>query len=196
MGLLRDLENSDKEIFDKIFSKIKRAGIENLYTELLKNTDFFTAPASTKYHSSHPGGLCRHSINVYNELERLLTIYPNIECSEETAAIIALLHDICKINFYEVSYRNVRNSSGEWVKEPYYSINEELCYGGHGSKSVYLIQKYIKLTDEEAIAINCHMGTADAGNYSYNVSKAYEKYPLAWLLHVADESATYIVEKK
>ena len=74
-------------------------------------------------------------------------------------------------------------------------FDEDFCYGGHGSKSVYLAQKYIPLTNEEAVAINCHMGFADRSPNDYSLGNAYEQYPLAWLLHVADESATYIREK-
>ena len=81
-----------------------------------------------------------------------------------------------------------------WVKRPFYKFQEDFAYGGHGSKSVFQIMKYIDLTEEEAVAINCHMGFADRSPGDYSLGNAYEQYPLAWLLHVADESATYIRE--
>jgi HD superfamily phosphohydrolase YqeK len=168
---------------------IKRPGSEKLL-QWLDDSDFFYAPASTKFHGSHEGGLCEHSVNVWEELVRLLKAYPEIKTNGETVVIISLLHDLCKVNVYKVESRN-KKENGIWKTVPYYVFDEDFCYGGHGSKSVYLIQKYFPLTDEEAVAINCHMSTWD-GNSS--VGNAYQHYPLAWLLHVADESATYIRE--
>jgi hypothetical protein len=84
--------------------------------------------------------------------------------------------------------------NGVWIQQPEYVFKEDFCFGGHGSKSVYLIQKHMALTDTEAVAINCHMGSWDRVPTDSSVSDAYKNYPLAWLLHVADESATYIVE--
>ena len=96
------------------------------------------------------------------------------------------------MNFYKESTRNVKDEkTGQWRKEPCYTISEQYPFGGHGSKSVYLLMKYIKLTDEEAAAINCHMGGWDVTTY-HNPSPAYEKYPLAVYLHIADMLATYI----
>lgn len=179
------------EEFTKLFqTHIYREGSDKLL-EWITNSDFSQAPASTRFHGNYPGGLCHHSVNVYYELQRLLKAYPEIQCSEETAAIISLLHDSCKINFYEIEYRN-KKINGEWQSVPTYTINEKFCYGGHGSKSVFIIQNYIRLTPEEAVAIHNHMGAFD----NQNVGKTYERYPLAWILHVADESAGYLIESK
>lgn len=177
----------NKERFISLCSSIKRDGISDLMKWLNKG-DFYEAPASTRFHGSYEGGLLQHSLNVYDELKRLLSAYPNIECSEETATIISLFHDLCKVNFYAKEKRNRKNEMGQWESYDAYKVDEEFCYGGHGSKSVYLIEHFIRLTPEEAVSINCHMGAyADE-----NVGKSYEKFPLAWLLHVADEAASYL----
>lgn len=166
---------------------IHRSGSAELM-EWLESTDFFQAPASTKYHEAYSGGLEEHSVKVYHELHRLLKAYPELEVSDETIAIVSLLHDVCKASCYKVEYRNRKNeATGQWEKYPAYTFNEDFRFGGHGSKSVYLIQKFMPLTDEEAVAINCHMGpTAN----DYSVFDAYRAYPLAFLLHTADMSAT------
>ena len=176
--------------FIEIFTEnIKRDGSEGIL-EWLKSKDFFTAPASTMYHGAFEGGLVKHSLNVYKQLKRLLACYPEIECSEETAAIISLLHDVCKVDVYATEKRNRKNDKGVWEQYDHYIFKEKFCFGGHGSKSVYLIQHYMPLEPIEAVAINCHMGAfADE-----HVGKSYEKYPLAWLLHVADEAASYLDE--
>lgn len=182
-----------KEHFIELFTQhIKRPGADDLLKWML-STDFFDAPASTRFHGCHEGGLCEHSIHVWEELVRLLRAYPEVKVSAETAAIVSLLHDLCKIGVYKVELRNVKEGN-VWVKRPYYTFNEDFCYGGHGSKSVFLAQKYMDLTETEAVAINCHMGFSDRGPGDYSIGSAYEQYPLAWLLHVADESATFIRE--
>ena len=182
-----------KEKFIEIYrGYIKRPGAEELL-ESLKETDFFTAPASTRFHGAHEGGLCEHSINVFTEFVRLLKAYPEIKCTGETAAIITLLHDLCKIGCYKTEYRNVKEGNS-WVKRPVYVFREDFCYGGHGAKSVFLIQRFIQLNPTEAVAINCHMGFADRSPNDYSLGTAYEQTPIAWLLHVADEAASYIRE--
>lgn len=184
---------ASKEKFTELYSRyITRPGADELF-RMLESSDFFDAPASTRFHGDHKGGLAEHSVHVWEELVRLLKAYPEIRVTAETAAIVSLLHDLCKIGCYKIEMRN-KKENGVWRSVPTYVFNEDFCYGGHGSKSVYLIQKYITLTDEEAVAINCHMGFADRSPGDYSIGSAYEKYPLAWLLHAADESAAYIRE--
>ena len=113
---------------------------------------------------------------------------------KETIAIVALFHDVCKVNFYGVSYRNAKNEAGVWEKVPFYMADEKFCFGGHGSKSVFLLTKYIQLTDEEAVAINCHMGPYDRAPGDYSLGAAFEHFPLALMLHVADMYASNIDE--
>lgn len=179
-----------KERFLDLCSKVKRDGMSDLL-QWLESGDFFYAPASTRFHGAYAGGLVEHSLNVYDELRRLLSVYPEIEMSEETVIIASLFHDICKANAYTQEKRNRKNADGKWESYDAYTWDEKFCYGGHGSKSVFILQKYIQLTTDEAVAINCHMGAWD-GNTS--VGSAYEQRPFAWAVHVADEAATYIKE--
>lgn len=181
-------------------SNIKRAGADKLLDYLLSDkSDFFTAPSSTRFHGSHESGLVEHSINVYNCLkdylsrEKTKTLY-NMNYSEETIALVSLLHDLCKINFYEVDYRNAKNDKGVWEKVPYYKINDTLPYG-HGEKSVYIVSGFMRLSREEAFAIRYHMGFSNTDD-KLSVGKAFEMFPLAFALSVADMEATYFLEKE
>lgn len=183
---------TNKEIFIDIFNTaIKRQGSKELLEWLCK-TDFFVAPASSRFHSAHQGGLCEHSINVYKVL---ISRFFNNE-HNESCAIVALLHDLCKANFYKVQMRNVKNeTTGQWEKVPYYTIEDQFPFG-HGEKSVFLIERFMKLKLDEAIAIRWHMGGFDDASKggSFAVSGAFEKYPLAVMMHLADIEATYLVE--
>ncbi|MCI5910466.1 MAG: HD domain-containing protein [Oscillospiraceae bacterium] len=188
---------SKKDEFIEIYNEnIKRHGADNLL-KWLEKSDFFTAPASTRYHGSFEGGLVEHSVNVYHCLkdylsrERAKTVY-NMNYSEETIAVAALLHDICKTNFYTVSTRN-KKENGKWVEVPFYSIDDKMPYG-HGEKSVFMIQFFMRLEMEEAFAIRFHMGFSGPEDVNL-ISRAFEMYPLAYALHVADCEATYFLEK-
>ena len=180
----------NKERFLKLCESIKREGVDELLA-FLERSDFYYAPASTKFHGAYKGGLLEHSLNVYDEYKRILAVYPEIHISEESIVIITLFHDLCKANMYGVEKRNRKDSSGKWETYDAFITDEKFHYGGHGSKSVFILQNYIKLTAEEAVAVNCHMSCWDGNTY---VGQAYEQYPSAWLLHVADESATYMKE--
>ena len=183
------------ERFLNIFNEnIRRDGAQSLLDWMEKRTDFFEAPASTKFHGACREGLLVHSLNVYDLLKQRNDV--EHADSEETIAICALLHDLCKANFYRESVRNIKNSStGQWEQVPYYSIEDQFPYG-HGEKSVYLIERFVKLKPYEAIAIRWHMGGFDdnARVGGYNVANAFTKYPLAVKLHLADLEATYLFE--
>ena len=174
-------------------TNIERAGIAELL-QWLETTDFFTAPASTRYHGAWEGGLVQHSLNVYSQLKKLCKWY-HCDASEETIALVALFHDVCKANVYKTEMRWRKNQNDKWEQYPVYTFNEDFAYGGHGSKSVFLIQSFMKLTPEEASAINCHMGQWEATQYS-NPTEVYCRNKLAWLLHVADEAADFLMENK
>ena len=183
-----------KDDFIKLYTEhIKRPGATELLA-WLETTDFFSAPASTRFHGNYEGGLCEHSVNVWEELVRLAKAYPEVKITAESAAIVSLLHDLCKIGCYKTELRN-KKVNGSWVQCPVYVFKEDYCFGGHGSKSVYLIQRHMNLTEAEAVAVNCHMSVWDRSPNDYSIGTAYEQFPLAWLLHVADESATYIREQ-
>lgn len=188
-----------KEEFLEIFREnIHRDGSEALLDYLVNKSDFFAAPASAKFHGSYVGGLCEHSVNVYDCLKdylarpRVEELY-GLEYSPETVAIVALLHDLCKIGCYKSGTRNVKNEeTGQWEKVPTFFYEDPLPYG-HGEKSVYVISGFMRLTREEAMAIRWHMGFS--GNEDKGlVGKALEQYPLAFALSVADMEATYFLE--
>jgi len=179
---------SNKERFISLCKESGREGIDKLL-EWLDTTDFYIAPASTRFHGSYPGGLLEHSLDVYDEMVRLCQTYPEIETPKDSVIVASLLHDLCKANFYAVEKRNRKNEFGQWESYDYYTVDEKFCYGGHGSKSVFLAQYFIRLTPEEAVAIMCHMGFSDGNK---DIGNAYEQCPFAWLLHVADEAACYV----
>ena len=194
-----------KDRFIELYQKlITRPGADKLLA-WLETTDFFEAPASTRFHLSRPGGLAEHSVHVYERLRALFIAEKEradlcagiTSQEEETIAICGLLHDVCKANFYTVEMRNRKNEQGQWEKYPFYVVNDQLPYG-HGEKSVYIISSFMKLSREEAMAIRWHMGFSDndfkAGGFS--VGNAFEKFPLALLTHMADLQATYLDEPR
>lgn len=193
-----------KEKFIEEFKQhITRPGAANLLT-WMQESDFFEAPASTRFHLSEPGGLVKHSIHVYQRLvalylaEKQRSVHPHYELTEqeeETLAICGLLHDLCKANFYTVEMRNRKNEQGRWEQYPFYIVDDQLPYG-HGEKSVYMISGFMRLTREEAMAIRWHMGFSDndCKGGGYSVGNAFEKFPLAVLTHIADLQATYLDE--
>lgn len=193
---MEDIKNEFIEIYT---SNIHRDGADKLL-EWLKSTDFFTAPASSKFHSAYEGGLCAHSINVYKRfVKNLQSEYGDNwqeKVSLESATIIGLLHDICKTNFYKVEMRNVK-VDGVWVQQPYYTVDDTLPYG-HGEKSVYIISGFMRLSRMEAMAINWHMGGFDARimGGSYSLSDAFYKFPVSVIFHISDIEATYLDETR
>ena len=196
--LQRPAEEIKQEFISIYNEKIKREGADKLLDYLINRCDFFTAPASTRFHNSFEGGLAQHSLNVYECLvqylarERVKEIY-KVSCSEETAAIVALLHDMCKIDTYVRDFRNVKNEQGQWEKVPTYRTEDKLPYG-HGEKSVYMISGFMRLTREEAMAIRWHMGFSGSEDANL-VGRALEAYPLAFALSTADMEATYFLEE-
>lgn len=188
-----------KEEFIDIYEKtIKREGADKLLEYLLsKSSDFFIAPASTKYHNSYEGGLVKHSLNAYNCLKSYVGRIENdyeITFSEESIAIVGLLHDVCKINCYKKGTRNVKNEEGIWQSVEVFEYDDKLPYG-HGEKSVYILSGFMRLSREEAFAIRYHMGFSGDED-KRNVGKAFEMFPLAFALSVADMEATYFLEDK
>ena len=182
-----------KEQFLTLLRTVNREGIENLI-EFIEKTDFFKAPASTKFHGNYEGGLVEHSLKVYEILKhKVETNIEPLQVPEESIIIIALLHDICKANFYKVDYRNAKNALGVWEKVPYYTVNDTIPYG-HGEKSVMMITEYMKLTPEEKYCIRWHMGFTEPKEQYTTLGLAYKKYPLALLTHEADLEATYFYD--
>ena len=189
---------TNRERFIEIFQRdIKREGADKLLAFLTSDScDFFRAPASTRYHGAYEGGLLEHSLNVYDNLvdylarNRVKDVF-GIEYNAESIAIAALLHDLCKVNFYVESTRNVKEN-GVWKTVPYYTIDDRLPYG-HGEKSVYIISGYMRLTRDEAFAIRYHMGFSGPEDAN-QVGRALEMFPLAYALCMADMEASYFLE--
>lgn len=188
------------EFLDIFYDNIDRDGADKLL-EWLEKSDFFTAPASTRHHSAYRGGLCQHSINVYKRFVKLLEMEYGEnwqkKVSPESVAIMGLFHDVCKVDTYVEDFRNVKDENGNWIKKPYYKVEDSLPYG-HGEKSVYIISAFMKLTREEALAINWHMGEYDqrVQNGSYMIRDVYYRYPVCFLMHLADLTATYLDEEE
>ena len=192
--------NPKKEFIAIFKEHIHRDGADKLLEYLMsERSDFFIAPASTKFHGDYDMGLVTHSVNVYHCLKdylaraRCLSEY-KMNYSDETIALVALLHDVCKINCYHKYLRNVKNEEGIWEQVAAFNFEDPEPFG-HGEKSVFLISKFLRLTNEEAYAIRFHMGFSEEGN-GRNAGRAFEKYPLALALNVADMEASYYVDDK
>ena len=194
----KTIEEYRNEYIDLFKKYITREGSLNLLDYLQNQSDFFSAPASGRRHSSYEGGLVVHSLNTYFRLKNKVMMeygenyQPTI--SDESIAIISLLHDVCKVNTYTVDYRN-QKVDGQWIQVPYYAYNNSLPYG-HGEKSVYIISGFMRLTREEAMAINWHMGGFDPrSQMGTDMSEAFSRFPIAVLFHVSDLEASYLDEK-
>lgn len=198
-----------EQIINIVNENIKRDGIEKLMDWLINKSDFFVAPASTRFHGAFEGGLAIHSLNVYNCLKDYLErprVKEYIEkynepleqrdkliVTDESIAIVALFHDLCKVNVYQKDFRNVKNANGQWEKVPTYKFEDNIPYG-HGEKSVYMITNgLMKLTRHEAMAIRWHMGFSGVEDNN-TVGRALEMYPLAFALCTADMEASYFLE--
>jgi len=188
-----------REEFIKIYKEnITREGADKLLEYLdSPQSDFFTAPASTRFHGAFEGGLLEHSLNVYYclldylERDRVKDTY-KMSYSKESIAICALLHDLCKVNCYVKGTRNKKDANGVWQTVPTFEYEDDMPYG-HGEKSVYIISGFLRLTREEAFAIRYHMGFSGCEPQN-NVGAVFEKYPLAFALSTADMEATYFLE--
>lgn len=218
--------NKKEEFLLLLNSYVKREGINSLI-QWLESTDFFTAPASTRFHLSREGGLLEHSLNVYYRMHSLYVAekQKRTKCfghdlltpeEEESIAITALLHDVCKANLYVMEPKNQKTYNPErlahanpkyikhdgngdfiWETVMKYSFNETFPLG-HGEKSMYLIMKHMRLTDTEAMAIRWHMGFSDDTFKGGNrvVSDALNSCSLAVLLYIADTMATMLDESE
>ena len=189
---------SAKEEFLQIYREnIHREGSDTLLDYLEHKSDFFTSPASARFHGSYAGGLCQHSVNVYRcltaylERERVRELYA-LDYTPESVALVALLHDVCKIGCYKGGTRNVKGPDGKWQSVPTFYYEDNLPYG-HGEKSVYILSGFLRLSREEAMAIRWHMGFSGDEDKRL-VGQALQQYPLAFALSVADMEATYFLE--
>lgn len=201
-----DIINQNKEVYLELLSGIEREGFfKEQLLSLLNNSDFFTAPASTKYHSAYPGGLCEHSLDVYKELKMLSNKFPQYFYTEDTIRIVSLLHDISKVNLYKKDIRNkkVYHEAGsktdnlgrfDWVSEEAYSVDNEnkFIFGNHEQTSEFIVRQYMPLFVEESVALLHHHGGMGWDSTRVDITRIFNKYPLALMLHTADMLATYL----
>ena len=190
--------------FEELLLSTKREGVEALL-EFIRKSDFYTAPASTRFHSCHEGGLLEHSLNVYKCLKEKEnnTMWAEVykEIPEESLIICALLHDLCKTYFYvptkksRKTGRTLSNGKPEWEDYMGYEIDDKIPLG-HGEKSVMIASKYIELTNDELYAIRFHMGWSEPKEVYNAVGKAMAKHKLVLALHEADQEATYLLEEE
>ena len=191
-----ELEEQKEMILDLLRST-ERDGIDKLADYLSDSTDFFTAPASTRFHNNFSGGLAQHCLNVYENFKSLLEI-KGIEMSEDSIIICALLHDLCKCNTYVVETRNRKNEQGQWEKYNIWATNKDVDIPlPHSSRSIAIIRKFIKLSIKEELTIFYHMGPYGGEHYEYRnmLKAANEKYPQTVLFYVADTIASYLDEE-
>lgn len=181
----------NKEVFLGIAKQIKRPGIEKLITWIEEKSDFFVAPASTMFHGNYEGGLCEHSLNVYKLFKEKNERY-DLGLDEDSVAIMALFHDLCKANFYKLSSRN-KKIDGKWVAVPWYDVEDSLPLG-HGDKSVIMLQNFIRLTQEEMLGIRWHMGGYVNKDDYRTLSNAWDKCKSGACLHTADLEASNLFE--
>ncbi len=203
----KQIEDNKARFLELIKSiNIEGADIEGLANWLENRSDFFVAPASTRYHCSYKGGLCEHSLNVYDSLVSLVSIW-GVEhaedgdkplYSEDSLKVVALLHDLSKANFYESYFRNVKNEvTGQWEKKPEYRVRDEtsrFIYGSHELTAEYMVRTFIPLSVAESVAITHHHAGMSFDSTKEDVAQVYNRYPLAVLLHMADLGSTFLVE--
>lgn len=189
-----------RDRFENLLLATGREGMSDLL-KFINDSDFYSAPASSRFHGAHQGGLLEHSLQVYNELQEISRAHSSLRefiIPVSSLTIAALLHDICKVDFYKSDVRNVKNN-GVWEQVPYYTIDDKLPLG-HGEKSVMILQQYIELTTNEIYAIRWHMGGFDDAAKSYagglQLSAALDKCPLLVMLHMADLAAVYLLNNK
>lgn len=193
---------SPSELFEHLLMQTGREGIENLI-DWCRESDLYVSPASTRYHGSYAGGLVDHCLNVYDNLYNLVNftkqLYPNTDwVSKKSMILVALLHDLCKVNTYVPGTRNVKNEeTGQWEKVDIFK-REPLLAMGHAGKSIFIIQQFIQLTPQEAQAIYWHMGGFDISNYNTlnEMGQAFKENFLAFMLHQADMMSTYVTENE
>ena len=183
-----------KEQILSLLKVVNREGMDDLI-QFLQESDYFTAPASAKYHSAHEGGLAEHSLHVFNLLEFNAEIPGAPYICEQSRIITALLHDLCKVNFYKLEEAWRKDANNRWEKYTRYGYNDQEPLG-HGEKSVIIAQQFIPLTPQEVLMIRWHMGFSVNHSDYMTLNNAIKKEPGIILLHTADLEATYLLEDR
>ena len=188
-----------REKFNKAMEFITRDGLQDLITWLENDTDFFVAPSSTAFHGNFTEGLLQHSVNVLefaiHNFNIMVKKRPEHEHLRESLIISAIFHDVCKTNQYQMTEKWTKDANNKWQSYQGYTVEDKFPLG-HGEKSVFLISRHMKLTEEEALAIRWHMGSFEVSTIIPGMTKAaYDKayeHPLVVLLHAADLLATRV----
>lgn len=179
--------------------------MENVITRL-EEVGFFKAPASTRFHLDHEGGLLEHSMNVCDialELREMM-LKKNASLRDalprESVIIAALLHDVCKTDIYKSAQKRQKNANGVWCDVFGYDVDYSEFPLGHGEKYVIWLQyNGLRLTVDEIIAIRWHMTAWDlpfqSPEMKGNLNAAKEKCPLLHLIQAADGLSANILEK-
>lgn len=208
------IEKNKARYIDLIKSiKLEGSNIDG-FLNWLNKSDFFEAPASVKYHCNFPGGLCQHSLNVYDNLLKLVDKFASHveyygdedgnehemvvkQFSDDSIKLVALLHDISKTNYYEQYDKNVKNEDGSWVKVKEYKTREledRFIYGNHEQNSEFMAHTFFPLSVDESVAILHHHGGKAWDSSQDDVPAVFSRFPLALLLHTADMLSAYIDE--
>lgn len=199
--------NANKALFIAYLRETKREGIEKLI-EWLENSDFFYAPNSTDYKGNFSGGLCQHCLNVLTaartmkeKLSNLGTApmsYANVD--DTSLTIVALLHDVCKVNFYTPTIKYTKDEgSPNWKHYISYTIDDKFpC--GHSQKSLVLLMQFIKLTSQEILGIQWHMGMTHSEVYLSPIDRtsyyaAMTNNPIVPLIVEANAFATCMMDR-
>lgn len=193
--------------FESLINSIQRECNKEELFNVLRNSDFYYAPASTKYHCAFEGGLVYHCLGVYDALVKLNDSF-NLQLDPESMIICGLLHDFSKMNFYDKTFMNKKiysptgkksdeNGKFDWVSVPGYvtrDSNNRFVFGNHEQTAEFMVRNYIPLSIEESVAILHHMGGMNWDCSQVNIGEIYGKYSLAVALHLADMASTYLVE--
>lgn len=207
--ILSDLQiEQNKQEFLSLMRTVNRQGVDKLLEWLTSNDcDFFEAPSSAVYHGNYKGGLCEHSLNVYKCLKHLIELYGRmmpefgkeaVKYSDDEIKIVALLHDLCKVQYYRPQEKFYKDENNRWQTYIGYAVDDKFPFG-HGEKSCFFIQRFFMLTGPEALAIRWHMGYEKSGLHldtteKKSIGDAWNIVPLAYLLHQADSMSAFLVE--
>lgn len=162
----------------KVYSQFMPGPYTNAYfIDRLDKLGFFDSPASAKYHGAYEGGLFDHSFAVAKYLVELTEKLKLQWLENRSPYIVGMFHDLCKAGYYE-------KLEGE---PPMFAVKGPIEIPGHGERSVIMLQKELRLTDEEILCIRWHMGAFETDTAmwkSYNL--AVRLCPNVLWTHAAD----------
>lgn len=185
----------NEQEYTNLLLSTERKGIDGLLRHLQTNTDFFTAPASSKFHNNFSGGLALHCLNVYKNFKALLDL-KQIQMDEDSIIITSLLHDICKCNYYVKEQRN-RKKDGKWESYDVWASSKSLSIPlPHSARSVRMLRGFIQIKFIEELVIFYHMGPFGGEDFEYRnlLKQVNGQYPQTLLFYTADLISSYLDE--